>query len=265
MATPDRELTPQAGSGGSDRHGANRHEIERVVRRLNEWFAEHRQRIPPSFNWRRFRRERWFPVFKAVPTTAIKDWKAAEVHRLFRVARPEGEPAEAVVQIPIELLVTDRSVHGKYLDAPALLDAVLQVFASRHLLGRFNPRLWWFWLHYPPFIQELETYVQGIRLRVDAATPVRHDQRRVFEEFSVPLVNGQQTAIGSGCFFVLEQVQPYAAAPYWRYSITRDGEIIVGPLVLQAKPIYHQETLLAVIKKIDDQAVTLSVLTSEGG
>jgi len=160
--------------------------------------------------------------------------------------------------------VVDKSPGGAFLDVRELMEAARNVFAERHLLGRFNPRLWWFWLHYPPFIQEMESYVQEIRLRVDAATPVPHDQRRVFEDFTVPLEHGQQTAIGGGCFFVLEKAEPSGAVPYWRYCLTRDDQIIVGPLVLRAMPIYYQDELLGTIRKVGETTVILSVLTSEG-
>jgi hypothetical protein len=259
------EATTNEDPGQSEETGSTGHEIERAVARLNEWFAQNKRRIPSCFDWRSLRRKRLVPLFKAVRTTEIKDWGIEELGRLFRVVREEAGEADREEVVPIELLVADKSLAGGFLEVEALMAAVLNRLASPFFLGRFSPRLWWFWWHYPPFIEEIGSYVHGIRLRVDAATPVKHNQYRVFEDFSVPLENGQQTAIGQGCFFVLDYMQPHRAVPYWRYSLVRDGETIVGPAVLQAKPIYHQEQLLAVIKKISDTTVTLSVLTSEGG
>ena len=166
--------------------------------------------------------------------------------------------------MPIELLVADKSLNGTFLDVEKLTEAALDIFAARHFLGRFSPRLWWFWSNYSSLAAEVSAYIDGIRLRVDAATAVPHDQRRVFEEFNVPLENGQQTAIGSNCLFVLEQANPPGATPYWRFTVTRDGEAVVGPQVLGVRAVYLEDQLLAVIKKIGDSAVTLSVLTSEG-
>jgi prepilin-type N-terminal cleavage/methylation domain-containing protein/prepilin-type processing-associated H-X9-DG protein len=255
----ERESSRPEGSGSSQ------HELERAVMRLNAWFAENKRRIPPCFNWSRFRRERYVPRFEAVQTTALKGWKVEELGALFRMRPREDRRGEAEVEVPIEILVADKSLNGAFLDVKRLTDAALDVFAARHLLGRFSPRLWWFWFNYASLAAELETYVNGIRLRVDAATAVPHDQRRVFEEFNVPLENGQQTAIGKGSMFVLERAQPAGAAPYWRFSVMRDGEVIVGPQVLGVRAIYLEDQLLAVIKKIDESAVTLGVLTSEGG
>jgi hypothetical protein len=243
---------------------APRHEIERAAARLNQWFQLNKERIPASLSLRSFSRERLLPSFEAVQTTRLRDWKADELNRLFRVAAAEAGLADHERTVHVELLVADRSPSGRFLEVPEMMRAVLERLAAGFFLGRFSPRFWWFWGHYPPFIQEIESYVHGIRLRVDAATPVKHNQFRVFEDFSVPLQNGQETAIGQGCFFVLEYAQPHGAVPYWRYSIVRDGEAIVGPAVLQAKPIYHEDQLLAVVKKITDTAVTLSVLTSSG-
>ena len=246
-------------------YASARHEIERAVWRLNAWFADNKHRIPLCLNWRRFRRERTVPVFKAVRTTAIKDWNVKDLNRLFRVVHLGGRTEGESVEIPIELLVVDKSVRGTFLNVRELMNAAFDVFSARHILGRFSPRLRWFWSHLPALTSEMESYVNEIRLRVDAATPIQHDQRRVFEEFNVPLQNGQQSALGCGCMFVLDYVEPQGAVAYWRYSITQHGAVIVGPLVLQAKPIYHGDQLLAVIKSICDTSVTLSVLISEGG
>jgi hypothetical protein len=107
----------------------------------------------------------------------------------------------------------------------------------------------------------VDAYATEIRMRVDAATPVNLNRNRVFEEFGVPLEHGQQTAIGEGCFFALECAQPQGATPHWRFSIVRDNEPIAGPFPLKVKPIYHGEELVAVIKKVTPEAVTLSVPT----
>ena len=246
-------------------HGSSQHDIERAVARLNTWFTENKHRIPRCWNWRRFRWQRTIPVFKAVRTTAIKGWNVHDLNRLFRVVRTEGGADEGELEVAIELLVVDKSLRGAFLNVPDLMEAAFDVIAARHLLGKFSPRLMWFWSHYPSLVLELESYVSEIRLRVDAATPIQHDQRRVFEEFSVPLKQGQQTALGNNCMFILDYMQPQGAVSYWRFSITQHGEVLVGPLVLQTKPIYHQDQLLAVIKSIGDTTVTLSVLSSEGG
>lgn len=245
--------------------GSRPHEIERAVGRLNAWFAENKYRVPRCFSWRSFRRQRRFPIFKAVRTTAIADWSVEELDRLFRVRYVDARNTGAEVEVPIELVVTDKAVSGTFLDVRALMDAAWDVFAARHLFGKVSPRLWWFWLHRASLTAEIETYVTEIRLRVDASTPVKHDQSRVFEEFRVPLRNGQQTAIGRNCFFVLECVQPQGSATLWRFSVTQDGQVLIGPHLLQPKPIYHDNELLAVIKQVSDDAVILSVLASPGG
>jgi hypothetical protein len=245
--------------------GSSQHEIERAVRRLNEWFTEHKRRIPRCFDGESLGWVRHVPVFKAVRTTAIKDWTVADLSRLFRVGHREVCKARAEVEVPVELLVADKSLRGTFLDAQELMKAAFRVITGRHLLGRFNPRLRWFWTNSPLFTLEIDSYVSGIRLRVDAQTPVQHDQRRVFEDFNVPLQNGQQTAIGKSCMFVLEHVEAKGTVPHWRFSLTQNGEVIVQSQPLRVKPIYHKEELLAVIKRIDETAVTLSVLTSEGG
>lgn len=259
----DAQHSLEDGSGGSQGE-TPRHEIERMVMRLNDWFTENHHRVPRCFAWKRFRRERHTPVFRAVRTTALRGWTAADLGRLYRVARAEARSVEDGLEIPVELLVADKSVGGKFLNARELMDSARGVFADRHLCGRLSPRLWWFWLHYDALVEEMESYVSGIRMRVDAATPVEHNQRRVFEEFTAPLVNGQETAFGSGCFFVLEYAEPQGARAHWRYSVIRDGEPLVASQVLQPRPIYHEDRLLAVIKRVSDTSVTLSVLTSEG-
>ena len=258
-------LTLRAERGQPEGAGSSLHEIERAMLRLNAWFAEHKDHIPRCLNWGCFRRQRAIPVFKAVRTTAIKDWKVEDLNRLFRVLHMEVRRDDGDVEVPVELLVADKSLQGDFLKMRDVLDAAFDVFAARLLLGRSSPRLRWFWSHASSLTAEMETYVQEIRLRTDAATPVELDQRRVFEEFHVPLQHGQQTAIGGSCFFVLDYAQPTGSVPYWQFSVTRHGEIIVGPQVLHTKPIYHEDQLLAVIKKINSQSVTLSVLTSEGG
>ncbi|MEI7731632.1 MAG: hypothetical protein WCO56_18810 [Verrucomicrobiota bacterium] len=241
-----------------------RHEIERAVMRLNQWFAENKHRIPPRFDWSCFNQQRFLPRFQAVQTAALKDWKARDLDRLFRINWEPIRQADHETWIPVELLVADKSLNGKFLHVGKLLSAVLGDIVAGPWLGRLNPRLWWFWLNYPWLIREIETFVSGIRLRVDATTPVPRDQRRVFEDFTVPLENGQQTAIGKGCMFNLEYARPHGAVAHWRFSITQNGDLIIGPYPLKAKPIYHEEALLAVIKKIDDEKITLSILTSEG-
>ncbi len=258
------ESRAENGPGASEEPRPAQHEIERAVLRLNAWFAENRSRLPRCLSWKRLRRERHLPRFEAVQTTAIAGWKVEELGALFRVRPVERRPREGEVEVTLELLVTDKSLNGEFLDVKKLLRAVLGVISAPLLLGRFSPRLWWFWSNYDSLATEMESYVNGIRLRVDAATAVPHDQRRVFEEFNVPLENGQQTAIGQGCLFVLEHAEPPGAAPYWRFSVMRDGEVIVGPQMLGVRLVYHQDQLLAVIKKIENGAVTLSVLTSEG-
>ena len=204
-------------------------------------------------------------MFKAVRTDALQDWSVQDLGRLFRVVHREPSPDPDEVEIPIEILVTDKSFQGAFLNVRELMKAAFQVVSAKHVLGKFSPRLCWFWFHYPSFTSEIESYVDEIRLRIDAATPIPQDQRRVFEEFSVPLQEGQQTALGNNSLFVLEYAQPQGAVPYWRFSITQHGEVIVGPNVLQPKPIYRGDQLLAVIKSIGETSVTLSVLTSEGG
>lgn len=258
---------PHAGEaqGRTEEPGSSRHEIERAVLRLNAWVAENQERIPRCLDWRSFRRRRAIPAFRAVSTTALKGWGVADLNRLFRVLRRPESRADGDVEVPIELLVADQSLQGTFLNAREVIDAAFDVFAARHFLGRFSPRLRWFWSQSSLLAAELQGYVDGIRLRMDAATPVPHDQRRVFEDFQVPLQDGQQTAIGGSCMFLLEYAQPPGAVPYWRFSVTRHGEAIVEPQVLRPKPIYHEDELLAVIKKVGGQAVTLSVLTSEGG
>ena len=261
MAEPNsaEEQAPRSGSGSS------RHEIERAVARLNVWFAENKHHIPRCLDWQRFRRQRTVPVFRAVQTSAIQDWNVEDLGHLFRVIRSATTPDDGDAEVPIELLVADKSLRGAFLNVQDLMKAVFEIFSRRHVLGRFNPRLRWFWSHYASLTSELESYVDEIRMRVDAATPVQHDPRRVFEEFSVPLKDGQQTVLGNNSVFSLEYMEPQGAVPYWRFSITQDGAVIAGPTVLQAKPIYHGDELLAVIKSIGETTVTLSVLTSEGG
>lgn len=243
---------------------SSQHEIQRAVVRLNAWFAENKHHIPLCLNWRRFRRQRTVPVFKAVQTTAIKDWTVKDLNRLFRV-HLEANQDDGEVAIPIELLVADQSSQGAFLNVQALVDAAFDVFSARHLLGKYSPRLRRFWAHSPSLVSEMESYVSEIRLRIDAVTPVQHDQRKVFEEFTVPLQDGQQTALGRSCLFVLEHRQPQVGVSCWRFRITQHGKVIVGPMILQAKPIYHEDQLLAVIKSMGDTTVSLSVLTSEGG
>lgn len=257
------ELKSEEERGRPEGKRPPQHEIERAVVRLNAWFAQNKGRIPLGLNWHSFRRQRPIPVFKAVRTTALKDWKVDDLNRLFRVLPMARSPARRELEVPIELLLVDKSLDGAFLNVKALMDAAFDVFAARHLWGRFNPRLRWFWSRYRALTAEIESYVNEIRLRTDTATPVRHGPRRVFEEFSVPLESGQQTALGKNCMFVLDYLQPQGAAPYWRFSVTQHGKVIVGPQVLHTKPIYHADELLAVIKRIGDQAVTLSVLTSE--
>jgi hypothetical protein len=252
------------GSGPPGKAGLSHHEIERAVARLNAWFAGNRRRIPTYLNWRRFRRERHLPRFQAVPTTAIVGWKAEELRALFRVRSGESRDRAGVVEVPVELLVTDKSVAGEFLDVKALMKAAAGVVSAPLPLGRFSPRLWGFWSAYSSLAEEITSYINGIRLRVDAATAVPHDQRRVFEDFNVPLENGQQTALGGNCLFILEQARPPGATPFWRFTVTRDGEVIVGPQMLGVRAIYHQDRVLAVIKRIGESTVTLGVLTSEG-
>ena len=258
------ELKSAEGPARAEGQASSQHEIERMVARLNAWFAEHKRHIPLCLNWRRFRRERTIPVFKAVRTTALKGWNVNDLNRLFRIVHGEARTDEGEVEIGIEVLVVDKSFQGAFLNVPELMRAAREVFSARHILGRCSPRLRWFWSRYPALTSELESYVHEIRLRVDAATPIPHDQRRVFEEFNVPLQDGQLTALGKSCMFVLEFMEPPGAVPYWRFSIIQHGAVIVGPHVLQTKPIYHGDELLAVIKSIGETAVTLSVLTSEG-
>ncbi len=242
-----------------------RHEIERAAARLNAWFAAHKERIPIWLDIGSLRPVRHVPVFQPVQTTALAGWKVEDLNRLFRVARDQTRRAGNEVLVPIELLVVDKSPKGAYLNVRKLLTAALDVFAARHLLGRFNPRLRWFWLHYPPLLREIESYVDEIRLRVDAATPIPGGRKRVFEEFKVPLENGRQTALGESCLFLLELAKPQGAAVHWRFSVTQDGEVIVPSQPLRVRPIYHGDRLVAVIRRIAQQTVTLSVLTSEGG
>jgi hypothetical protein len=250
--------------GGGPPGPAAAHEIERAVIRLNEWFGAHEDRIPRCWDGHGWRRKRFVPRFEAVPTTSLHGWKPRDLARLFRVA-PGGTCTDShQVEVSIELLVADKSAQGCFLDVPSLMRAALELMGGPSLLGRRNPRLWWFWLHLGPFVQEIESYVNGIRLRLDAATAIPHDQARVFEEFRVPLQNGQQTALGKNCFFTLEHVQPLGARAYWAFRILRDGEVVVGPQVLQMKPIYLGEELLAVVKRVDPETVTLNVLTSSG-
>jgi len=113
--------------------------------------------------------------------------------------------------------------------------------------------------------QEMESYVTEIRMRVDAATPIPLKQQRVFEEFSMPLEHGQQTAIGKGRFFALEYAQPQGAAAHWRFYVREDEATIVGPYPLKCRPVYRGEELVAVIKRISEETVTLSVPTFEAG
>ena len=257
----------ESAEGQSPPHGpgSSQHEIERAVLRLNAWFVENRPRIPLCLNWQRFKWQRTVPVFKAVPTTAIQDWTVQDLGRLFRVVHSAITTDARDVEVPIELLVADKSLQGSFLNVTDLMKAIFEIFSGRHVLGRFNPRLRWFWSHGSSLTSELESYVDSIRMRIDAATPVQHDQRRIFEEFRVPLQDGQQTVLGSNRMFVLDYMEPQGAVPYWRFSVTQYGEVIAGPQVLHPKPIYHGDALLAVIKSIDETTVTLSVLTSEGG
>jgi hypothetical protein len=264
MTAPSQSAGAGPDHDPADSQNPPQHEIERAVARLNEWFSLNRERVPPCLDWERLRWQRRLPVFSTVNTTALQGWKVEDLNRLFRVVHPEVRRADDDTEVRIELLVADKSLDGHLLNTGELMNAALEVFATGYLLGKLSPRLWWFWLHYPSFVMEIETYVNGIRLRLDAETPVVHDQYRVFEEFNVPLENGQQTAIGKGCFFVLEHAQPQGARSHWRFSVMRDNETLVGSQVLQPKPIYDQDELVAVIRKISPTAVTLSVLTSEG-
>ena len=240
----------------------SRHEVERMAERLNEWFAHNKKHLPACFDWHTFSRQSYCPLFKPVPTTAIKDWKIEDLNRLFHIVRKPVQTAAHETAVVIELLVADKSLSGQLLNVRTLLKAALDIIANRHMLGRFNPRLWWFWINFPLLIKEIETYVNGIHLRVDAATPIPHNTTRIFEAFSVPLEDGQQTAIGNSCIFILEYAQPQGAVAHWRFSIRQHDQVIVGPQNLKTNPIYYEDRLLAVIKNFDDKAVTLSVLTS---
>ena len=241
-----------------------RHEIERAVQRLNEWFAANKTHLPTWFHWRRGRRVRTVPVFRAVPTTQLQGWAADDLRRLFRVLPQEVWRTDHEVERQFELLVADKSGPGEFLEVGRLMRAVRAVITSGRIWRRCSPRLWWFWFNSPWFTREIESYVQGIRLRLDGQTPVPKASPKVFEAFVVPLENGQQTAVGQSCLFVLEYVEPQGVKPYWRFSVTQHDVIVVPSQPLRPKPIYLEEELLAVIKKIDDTTVTLSVVTSEG-
>jgi len=248
--------------------GGAEHQIVRAASYLDRWMWQRRNRFPRTgrlpFAYAPARRLVRLPVVTGITTESARVWSKAERKRLYRVVHADAwENGHGFLEVPVDVLAVNWSGEKKRLNTDALVEEALSVAAGGRWRSRLSPRMIWFRL-----IQDtgrlkrtMAFYIDDLQMEEDGKTALPQGNKPVWEEQSIPLIEGQRTPLGRGCFFIVHTMTPYGSRePLWLFSVERDGELILKDQRLRSPNFIEVDgTLLATIVSVKQSSVLLKV------